>query len=83
MTVTFTRPTNLDAATIPVFSGHIRLEATDGQSFNIPYAGVAASMQADFPILDTCVLLGCPESGFTGLTSASSCNPAPQHGRVL
>lgn len=50
--VTFAAPTDLEPSSVPIFSGHINIASTDGQSFNIPYAGIAASMRADFPVLD-------------------------------
>lgn len=54
--VTFAAPTGLEPSTVPIYSGHLHIESSDGaQQFNIPYAGVAASMKDDYPMLDTCV----------------------------
>lgn len=54
--VTFAAPTGLDSSSVPIYSGHIHIESSDGaQKFNIPYAGVAASMKDDYPMLDTWV----------------------------
>lgn len=52
--VTFAAPTDIEGAYVPIFSGLIHIESSDStQSYNVPYAGVAASLTNDYPQLDT------------------------------
>lgn len=44
VTITPTAPAGLDATLLPVYSGYITVNATDGASFAIPYLGVAGSL---------------------------------------
>lgn len=39
-------PTGLDGTRLPVYSGYIALNGTDGQSLSLPYLGVAGSLHA-------------------------------------
>lgn len=50
--VTAQPPKGLNAARIPVYSGYVTLNGTNGDSFSIPYLGVATSMR-NVTILDT------------------------------
>lgn len=44
ITVTATPPTGLNATRLPVYSGYITLNGTNGDNLSIPYLGVAGSM---------------------------------------
>ncbi|KAJ5663887.1 hypothetical protein N7507_004618 [Penicillium longicatenatum] len=50
--VTATPPKGLDATRIPIYSGYVTLNGTNGDSFSISYLGAANSMR-DVTILDT------------------------------
>lgn len=44
ITVVLTQPEGLDATRLPVYSGYITVNATDGSNYTIPYLGVSGSM---------------------------------------
>lgn len=44
ITVTAAQPEGLDATRLPVYSGYITINATDGSFYTIPYLGVSGSM---------------------------------------
>ncbi|KAB5523154.1 peptidase S8/S53 domain-containing protein [Coniochaeta sp. 2T2.1] len=46
ITVTATPPTGLDAKRLPVYSGYIAINGTDGSSLSLPYLGVYGSMHS-------------------------------------
>ncbi|KAL7414365.1 peptidase S8/S53 domain-containing protein [Mrakia frigida] len=51
---TFTAPTGLDPNNVPIYSGFVLVESADlSERYTIPYAGIAASLKNDYPILDT------------------------------
>ncbi|KAJ5554369.1 hypothetical protein N7513_004328 [Penicillium frequentans] len=50
--VTATPPKGLDATRIPIYSGYVTLNGTNGDSFSIPYLGAANAMR-NVTILDT------------------------------
>lgn len=52
ITVTATPPTGLDAKRLPVYSGYIAINGTDGSSLSLPYIGVYGSMHSA-TVLDT------------------------------
>ncbi|KAF1830015.1 subtilisin-like protein [Decorospora gaudefroyi] len=52
VTVSPTAPTDLDASRLPVYSGYIALNGTNGDSLSLPYLGVLGSMH-DATVLDT------------------------------
>ena len=43
--VTFSRPTMLIAARIPVFSGYINIQSSNNESLHLPYAGIGCNMK--------------------------------------
>lgn len=45
-------PTDVDANRIPVYSGYLTLNGTNGDTLTIPYMGVAASMRSTTRVLD-------------------------------
>jgi hypothetical protein len=45
-------PEGLDAARIPIYSGYVTLNGTNGDSFSIPYLGAATAMR-DVVVLDS------------------------------
>lgn len=49
--VTAVPPTGLDAKRLPVYSGYVAINGTDGSSLSLPYMGVAGSMHST-PVLD-------------------------------
>jgi hypothetical protein len=51
ITVAPTVPADLDASRLPVYSGYIALNATNGESLSLPYLGVVGSMY-DATVLD-------------------------------
>ncbi|RKU47717.1 hypothetical protein DL546_000830 [Coniochaeta pulveracea] len=46
VTVVATQPQGLDAKRLPVYSGYIALNGTDGSSLSLPYMGVVGSMHS-------------------------------------
>jgi len=46
ITVTGTAPTDLDAKRLPVYSGYISMNGSDGSLLSLPYLGVVGSMHA-------------------------------------
>ncbi|KAI6634342.1 hypothetical protein MCOR08_004656 [Pyricularia oryzae] len=44
--VTVTPPSGLDARRLPVYSGYVTINGTDGSSFSLPYMGIAGSIHA-------------------------------------
>lgn len=52
VTVTATPPAGLDAARLPLYSGFVRITASDGFNYTIPYGGMASPLR-DVPVLDT------------------------------
>ncbi|KAB5517533.1 peptidase S8/S53 domain-containing protein [Coniochaeta sp. 2T2.1] len=46
ITVTATPPTGLEAKRLPVYSGYIAINGTDGSSLSLPYMGVYGSMHS-------------------------------------
>lgn len=46
VTIYADQPVGLDAARLPVYSGYIALNGTDGSSLSLPYLGVAGSMHS-------------------------------------
>lgn len=61
--VTLSPPEGLTTSRIPVYSGYITLNATSGESLNVPYAGVASSLK-DATVLD-------PSTGYPYLTTST------------
>jgi hypothetical protein len=61
--VTLSLPKDLATARIPVYSGFITINGTNGDSLNVPYAGVASSLK-DATVLD-------PSTGYPYITSTS------------
>ena len=58
--ITIKPPTGVDPTTFPVYSGFISISSTLGETFSIPYMGVAANMK-DMAILDRSnVFFGAP-----------------------
>jgi subtilisin family serine protease len=53
--VTVTPPAGLDASRLPVWSGYISMNGTDGSSLSLPYQGVSGSMHSA-TVLDTAFL---------------------------
>ncbi|RDW71221.1 hypothetical protein BP6252_07784 [Coleophoma cylindrospora] len=51
VTLHFTRPAGLDPTLIPVYSGYVAINGTNGDSLSLPYAGVACRMK-DVAIMD-------------------------------
>ena len=49
--VTIKPPTGVDASTFPIYSGFLTISSSLGETFSIPYLGVAAKMK-DMAILD-------------------------------
>ncbi|KAL4867991.1 hypothetical protein BDV12DRAFT_108997 [Aspergillus spectabilis] len=52
VTVSATQPQGLNETRIPIYSGYVTLNGTNGDSFSIPYLGAATSMR-NVTILDT------------------------------
>jgi subtilisin family serine protease len=52
ITLSFTRPQGLDAARIPVYSGYVSINGTNGDSLTLPYAGITSKIR-DAKILNT------------------------------
>ncbi|KAK3681811.1 peptidase S8/S53 domain-containing protein [Podospora appendiculata] len=52
VTVTATAPTGLDAKRLPVYSGYLAVNGSDGSGLSLPYLGVAGSMHSA-TVLDT------------------------------
>lgn len=52
VSVTATPPTGLDATRLPVYSGYIAINGSDGSSLSLPYVGVAGSLRSA-TVLDT------------------------------
>jgi len=50
VTITPTPPIGLDAGLLPVYSGYVTINGTNGDSLIIPYAGVASNMRS-LPVL--------------------------------
>ncbi|KAK0711845.1 peptidase S8/S53 domain-containing protein [Lasiosphaeris hirsuta] len=46
ITVTFTPPAGLNAKLLPVYSGYITVNGTDGAALSLPYMGVAGDMRS-------------------------------------
>lgn len=67
--VTLTPPEGLTTSRIPVYSGFINLNATNGDHLHLPYAGVASSLR-DAVVLD-------PSIGYPYLTSSSDSLQTP------
>ncbi|TLS31204.1 hypothetical protein PpBr36_02178 [Pyricularia pennisetigena] len=44
--VTVTPPTGLDVRRLPVYSGYVTINGTDGSSFSLPYMGILGSIHA-------------------------------------
>ncbi|TLD19593.1 hypothetical protein PspLS_09337 [Pyricularia sp. CBS 133598] len=44
--VTVTPPSGLEARRLPVYSGYVTINGTDGSSFSLPYMGIAGSIRA-------------------------------------
>jgi hypothetical protein len=61
--VTLSLPKDLATARIPVYSGFITINGTNGDSLNVPYAGVASSLK-DATVLDA-------STGYPYITSTS------------
>lgn len=61
--VTLSLPKDLTTARIPVYSGFITINGTNGDSLYLPYAGVASSLK-DATVLD-------PSTGYPYITSTS------------
>lgn len=61
--VTLSLPKDLATARIPVYSGFITINGTNGDSLNLPYAGVASSLK-DATVLDA-------STGYPYITSTS------------
>jgi hypothetical protein len=61
--VTLSLPKDLATARIPVYSGFITIKGTNGDSLNVPYAGVASSLK-DATVLDA-------STGYPYITSTS------------
>ena len=61
--VTLALPKDLATARIPVYSGFINIKGSNGDSLNLPYAGVASSLK-DATVLD-------PSTGYPYITSTS------------
>jgi hypothetical protein len=61
--VTLSLPKDLTTARIPVYSGFITINGTNGDSLHVPYAGVASSLK-DATVLD-------PITGYSYITSTS------------
>jgi hypothetical protein len=69
VTLHFTRPAALDASRIPVYSGFVAINGTDGDSLSLPYAGIGTDMK-DVAIIDSA-------DGFPYLTSSADATQAP------
>ncbi|KAF1948991.1 subtilisin-like protein [Byssothecium circinans] len=69
VTVAPTAPAGLTASRLPVYSGYIALNSTDGQSLSLPYIGVAGSLH-DATVLDKDIT-------YLTQTSDPALNPAP------
>jgi hypothetical protein len=69
VTVTVTPPAALAAARIPVYNGYIYVNASNGETFSLPYAGVATSLKTA-AVIDT-------QDGFPFLTSSTDPSQAP------
>lgn len=67
--VTLSPPVDLVTARIPVYSGFITINATNGDFLNLPYAGVASSLQSA-TVLDA-------STGYPYITSVSSTTQEP------
>ncbi|KAF9890762.1 hypothetical protein FE257_005631 [Aspergillus nanangensis] len=52
VTITATQPQDLNETRIPIYSGYVTLNGTNGDSFSIPYLGAANAMR-NVTILDT------------------------------
>jgi subtilisin family serine protease len=68
ITVAPTVPADLDASRLPVYSGYIALNATNGESLSLPYLGVVGSLH-DAAVLD--------KNSTYLTTSADQTNPVP------
>lgn len=71
VTVMPTPPSGLDETLLPVYSGYITINGTNGDSLSIPYLGVAGSMYSAPKMLD-------PDWTFLG-NSSNPLNPAPEN----
>ncbi|POS70222.1 subtilase [Diaporthe helianthi] len=47
------QPPNLDAARLPVWSGYVALNASDGSSFTLPYQGILGSLRNQTVMVDS------------------------------
>lgn len=70
ITVVPTPPAGLDASLLPVYSGYIALNGTNGESLSIPYLGVVGSMYEAAPIID-------PNYAYLTHYNDPNLNPAP------
>ncbi|KAL3419622.1 Minor extracellular protease vpr 12 [Phlyctema vagabunda] len=68
-TAHFTRPQGLDAARIPVYSGFVAINGTNGDTLSLPYAGVASRLK-DAKIVDYV-------DGFPYISTSTDADHAP------
>jgi hypothetical protein len=52
VTLHFTRPEGLDATRIPVYSGYVAINGSNGDTLSLPYAGIASRLK-DAKIINT------------------------------
>lgn len=52
LTMSFTQPQGLDATRIPVYSGYVAINGTNGDALSLPYAGIASELK-DAVVMDT------------------------------
>ena len=75
VTFHFTRPAGVDAKRIPVYSGFIAINGTNGDTLSLPYAGVASRLK-DAKIMNTA-------GGFPFLSSTVSTTTPVANGTVF
>ncbi|RDW83274.1 hypothetical protein BP5796_04765 [Coleophoma crateriformis] len=69
VTLHFTRPAGLDPTLLPVYSGYVAINGTNGDSLSLPYAGVACRMK-DVVIMDSA-------DGFPYIAASNDANLNP------
>jgi hypothetical protein len=71
----FTRPAGLDAARIPVYSGYVGINSTNGDYLTLPYAGIASKLK-EATVTDSA-------DGFPYLSTSADADHAPIAGKLF
>jgi hypothetical protein len=77
LTVTLTPPEGLDAGRLPVYSGYITLNGTNGDSLSLPYQGVVGSMR-NATVLDTAFVSTTTDPTLNPLSSNTTLTLPPK-----